>query len=159
MAAFQGCWLWTTARGTETTFPARNLMSLSNLGTTSRILIDQLIVGKDARNQNWHTSLGDRGTTASMSCQGDIIRISQFLAAGHSEIFKTNHIRTCEPCLLWSRFSQLDYLSKRQRRTQGPVIRFTGARVFFVPNNRAQVRWVNWKELRYEWKAEKNDTT
>ncbi|KAF3768201.1 hypothetical protein M406DRAFT_349693 [Cryphonectria parasitica EP155] len=58
-------------------------------------------------NKERHASFGDKGTTASTTCYGDLIQTSQFLGAGHSGMFTIDQKSTSEPCYVESRARDL----------------------------------------------------
>lgn len=51
----------------------------------------------DSPNKERHASFGDCGTTASASCFGDLMQMSQYLGVGRSGIFVVDQTSTSEP--------------------------------------------------------------
>lgn len=51
----------------------------------------------DSPNKERHASFGDGGTTASASCLGDLMQMSQYLGVGQSGVFTLDQASTDEP--------------------------------------------------------------
>lgn len=98
-------------------------------------------------NLKCHASFGDRGTTASVNCYGDLIQMSQYLGVGHSGMFSMDHRSTSEPYMVRERAADLDALAR------SPGVFFSGSRLGlrgFWSRDPPQVKWVNWRWPRYE---------
>lgn len=111
-------------------------------------------IWNDAPNKECHASFGDQGTTASVSCYGDLIQMSQFLGAGHSGVFSIDQNSTAEPYLIASRAGDLNDLAKlgsgRSSQSFGLILPRQ-----FLPDQIPEVKWVNWKWPRYECKHQR----
>lgn len=109
-------------------------------------------IWNDAPNKKCHASFGDQGTTASVSCYGDLIQMSQFLGAGHSGVFSIDHEPTSKPYFITGRANDLNDLAKQ---SSGRGIRSFGLTLptKFLPDQTPEVKWVNWKWPRYECKC------
>lgn len=107
-------------------------------------------IWKDPPNQRCHASLGDRGTTASVSCFGNLVQMSQFLGAGHSGVFTIDHQATDEPYFVCDRAECLDNLARNQDDLDSTSF---GLRLpeDYSPQDPPEVKWVNWRWPRYEW--------
>lgn len=106
-------------------------------------------IWKDASNKECHASMGDQGTTASVSSYGDLMQMSQFLGAGSSGVFSIDHRSTAEPYLVVSRADDLNRLgSGNDDLSFG--LDLPGK---FVPGEIPKMRWVNWRWPRYECKC------
>lgn len=104
-------------------------------------------IWQDAPNPRCHASFGDRGTTASVSCFGNLVQMSQFLGAGRSGVFSMDHKLTWEPYLVCGRAEHLESLAKSQASPS------FGLRLpeKYSPQQPPGVKWVNWRWPRYEW--------
>lgn len=129
----------------------------------------ELFVPKDEHCGIWHSppnadcasSFGDNGTTASVSCYGELIHLSQHLAIGSSGIFTLDDGDLDEPYFVCGRSEQLDRKSQssgKQRYHIGvlnpqpasPVCEWVsapGLGIQEVP----RVKWVNWRWPRHEY--------
>lgn len=116
----------------------------------------QLFIPKDEHCGKWHSSpnskchasFGDDGTTASVSCYGDLVQMSQFLGAGHSGMFSIDQRLTEEPYLVRARAEMLEELSA----SVGTEFSFgLGVPWEFCPLEPPEVKWVNWRWPRYEY--------
>lgn len=105
---------------------------------------------KDASNNSCHASFGDQGTTASVSCFGNLIQINQFLGAGKSGIFSMDHKKTDVPYYVSVRASDLDALASGNGDPSFGV-HLPSA---FLPSRAPEMKWVNWRWPRYECKLE-----
>lgn len=54
-------------------------------------------IWESSPNKERPSSFGDKGTTASASCYGDLIQVSRFLGAGHSGVFSIDQAPTPRP--------------------------------------------------------------
>lgn len=95
-----------------------------------------------------HASFGDEGTTASTNCYGDVIQITQYLGAGRSGFFSMDQVSTDEPYLVCGRASDLQDLVEG---TGGFLSYDLIIPDEFVPQERLNVKWVNWRWPRYEY--------
>lgn len=99
-------------------------------------------------NSDCHASFGDQGTTASVSCYGDLIQMSRFLGAGHSGMFSMDHQTTREPWEVHGRALDLDALSQNLGEEFTYDLHLS---LEFCPEQLPQVKWVNWRWPRYEF--------
>lgn len=106
-------------------------------------------IWEDSPNKESHASLGDQGTTASVSCFGDLMQMSQFLGAGSSGVFSIDHDFTDEPYLIVGRAEDLNKL-----RSGADNLSF-GLHLpsRFLPDQVPKTKWVNWRWPRYECKC------
>lgn len=111
-------------------------------------------VWEDAINKDCYASFGDRGTTASASCFGNLIQVSQYLEAGHSGVFTMDSENTDEPFLFGWRSRTLDALSNDQDYI-GECLGLYFP-VEHYPEKPPGVRWVNWRWPRYKWTSQSN---
>lgn len=110
-------------------------------------------IWEDAPNRECHASIGDQGTTASVSCYGNLIQMSQFLGAGQSGVFSTDHKLTEEPYYILSRADDLDVLGSGLDRLSFGV----SLPDRYRPSHAPKVRWVNWRWPRYECKYQSQE--
>lgn len=92
--------------------------------------------------------MGDQGTTASVSAYGDLLQMSQFLGAGSSGVFSTDHEYTAEPYLIDNRADDLNRLSLGNDDLSFGLYLPRE----FLPYQIPKMRWVNWRWPRYECK-------
>lgn len=109
-------------------------------------------IWRDAPNKDCHASFGDQGTTASVSCYGHLIQMSQFLGAGNSGLFSIDHKSTGKPYFVTSRGDRLSELAKAGSGDEKFSFGLTLPRKF-LPDLVPEVKWVNWKWPRYECKC------
>ncbi|ROW15591.1 hypothetical protein VPNG_02145 [Cytospora leucostoma] len=102
-------------------------------------------------NKACHASFGDQGTTASVSCCGDLLQLSQYLGIGRSGVFSLDHLGAEDPYWISDRASQLHKLSKdidAESFRSGLLLSKS-----FRPNQALEVKWVNWRWPRYEYRT------
>lgn len=58
---------------------------------------ESLAVWNSPPNKEQHASFGDGGTTASATCNGDLIQMTRFLGLGSSGLFTIDQGTTDEP--------------------------------------------------------------
>lgn len=107
-------------------------------------------IWKDAPNRECHASIGDQGTTASVSCYGNLTQMSQFLGVGHSGVFSIDHKLTEEPYFISNRADTLNMLGSGHGSLSFGVSLPEECR----PTHAPEVRWVNWRWPRYECKCQ-----
>lgn len=151
-----------------------------------------LFVPKDEHCGIWHnppnvqcaSSFGDNGTTASVSCFGGLLQLSQHLAAGRSGIFVLDENDTDEPYFVCGRSGDLDRMSQStgkpdfgfsislpdKLRTGPPSDShieqlldpaFEWSLISFEDEIQdiPQVKWVNWRWPRYEYHSRDHNFT
>lgn len=108
-------------------------------------------IWKDAPNKQCHASFGDQGTTASVSCYGDLIQMSQFLGVGHSGVFTIDHRSIDKPYYIVGRADDLSDLAKEGFGGGNLSFGLNLPREF-QPDQVPEMKWVNWKWPRHECK-------
>lgn len=116
-------------------------------------------IWQDAPNPRCHASFGDRGTTASVSCFGNLIQMSQFLGAGHSEVFTMDHGYTPEPYFVCGRAEHLEFLAKGQAELDDTSTFGLLLPEEYSPQQPPEVKWVNWRWPRYGWDTKTTGVT
>lgn len=58
---------------------------------------ESLAIWTASPNKEQHASFGADGTTASATCDGDLIQMTRYLGAGHSGLFAMDQTTTEEP--------------------------------------------------------------
>lgn len=128
----------------------------------------ELFVPKDEHCGIWHnppnadcaSSFGDNGTTASVSCHGALIHLSQYLAVGPSGSFTLDHEGLDEPYFVRSRSETLDQRSKwwgKERirihvdNSQPDLPPAPSVGSVLEIKEIPRVKWVNWRWPRYEY--------
>ncbi|KUI56408.1 hypothetical protein VP1G_03700 [Cytospora mali] len=102
-------------------------------------------------NKACHASFGDQGTTASVSCCGTLVQMSQYLGVGHSGVFSLDQESTDEPYCTNARAERLNNLSADIHTgdyTLGLLLSED-----LSPNEPLEVKWVNWRWSRYEYET------
>lgn len=72
----------------------------SSTADTRRIFVPEdkyCGIWHNSPNKERHASFGDDGTTASASCFGELVQMSQYLGVGHSGVFTLDQPSTDEP--------------------------------------------------------------
>ncbi|KAL2274673.1 hypothetical protein FJTKL_03034 [Diaporthe vaccinii] len=110
---------------------------------------DHCGIWTDAPNQRCHASFGDGGTTASVSCFGELIQMSQFLGIGSSGFFAIDHISTPKPYDICGRAQALDDLAKNEADRDSFSFGFRLDQRL-QPQEPPNVKWVDWRWPRYE---------
>lgn len=110
----------------------------------------------DNEHQRCSASFGDAGTTASVSCFGNLIQMNQYLGTGQSGMFAMDDSTAPEPYYVCERAEQLDSMAKVP---DGYEYTHFGLRLQdelypkHFPWVAPKVKWVNWRWPRYEWKT------
>lgn len=109
-------------------------------------------IWQNAPNPKCHASFGDKTTTASVSCMGNLIQMSRFLGAGSSGVFTIDHTSVDEPYLIKGRAEDLHNLANEDI---SPEEYSFGLQLpeDICPKEPPQVQWVNWRWPRYDWEA------
>lgn len=121
-------------------------------------------IWKASEENNEHrrcsASFGDAGTTASVSCFGNLIQMNQFLGAGQSGMFAMDDSSVPEPYYVCERAEQLDSMAKvsddYQYTHSGLRLRDDDLYPKDFPWVAPKVKWVNWRWPRYEWETARN---
>ncbi|KUI72184.1 hypothetical protein VM1G_08061 [Cytospora mali] len=100
-------------------------------------------------NKRCYASFGDQGTTASVGCYGNLVRMIQYLGVGHSGVFSLD--QTDEPYNIKLRAEQLDDLSA-DIHTGNYTLEFPPSGDL-SRNEPLEVKWVNWRWPRYEYET------
>lgn len=139
----------------------------------------ELFVPKDEHCGIWHnppnpdcaSSFGDNGTTASVSCYGALIHLSQYLAVGPSGSFTFDYDdpdELDEPYFVCSRSDTLDERSQCWGQEQ-ICIHVDNSQPGLPPSPSVgsvleiqeipRVKWVNWRWPRYEYRLPDSNFT
>lgn len=136
----------------------------------------ELFVPKDEHCGIWHnppnpdcaSSFGNNGTTASVSCYGALIHLSQYLAVGPSGSFTLDYHDLDEPYYVCGRSNML-YESSQYRGRDGIRVHVDNSQPGLPPapsvgsvleiQEIPRVKWVNWRWPRYEYRLPDSNFT